>query len=149
VYREGVDSGSMFRKNFPTEVTPSIKYPIINDGKIHVFAGQSRLPNGLIDETGTVWRLSKDIPAENIYPSAKNRIGNINLQKNEFITPKLKNFDINSIYITTRKTNLSPYKITCRININSITTILGAVNIPNGTISETSSNLITEKIFIF
>jgi len=135
VYKEGVDKGSMFRRNFPDEIQPGVGYSFVNTATICVFAGHSNLSSGALDITGNSWRVEKNIPAGNICPSAKN------------IANKTSGRKIDTI--TTKSGALSPIKVTCSINKNKLSTGIDAVNISNVEVNEMSQNLISEEIFDF
>ena len=149
IYKEGVDSGSMFKKNFPDEIIPVIPYCSLGKGQIHIFAGQSKLPNRLIDESGTTWRLERNISSSNIHPSAKNRMCKINLQKNEKIICDIKEMLIGMNYQSTNKTTVGSFKITCSVNANLVSSTLASLATTGEIISETSENLINEKLLTF
>lgn len=130
VYKEGVDKGSMFQKPLIDPPSANIISCFPNNVKICVFAGESRLPSGQLDITGNSWRLEKNIPNQNICPSAKNlKVQYIHCSKPE-----------------NRRVCISAFKLSCNVNSNSISTSLGAITLTPTSISEMSQNLISEEI---
>jgi hypothetical protein len=144
VYREGVDAGSVFRRELQEEIKPKIKYASTNKAKICIFAGRNISDNN-IDITGDSWRVERNIPPQNICPSSKNVINKITVKNNDIIIPQLKKLEIKINYITNRILRIKPIKITCNVNKNHTEIGFGAVNIHSTHIEGTTLSELTEE----
>jgi len=152
VYREGVDLGSMFRKEFPPEVVPEpIRYSFLNTGKIFVFVGQIDMTSrSLMSSSGNL----RNIPIGNIHPSARTKLHSVSSKKNEILTSNLINVGIpHYTHISTRSANIKSFNINLIVNAGGNNSVISssivAVSVPIGDVSETSQNLITQEIFTF
>lgn len=143
VYKEGVDKGSMFKREIVPEIKPKdIKLAVLNNAKICVFTKKANSS----DITGSDWRNLNNIPSQNICPSAKNVNANkISIKKIEDVKLDINGFVMKLNYITTNTTRVKSFKLTCNIT-NTITSVVGATSISNTIVGEQSQILAHEEI---